>query len=257
VSASGTTNKTEGGWAPRRCWNAFSLLSDSASNDLRFWRDGNVNTAIKWRLARRTAKHKMWSSWEGEERGVTGTPARILPTKYKQKDMANSAEDLQFLQDKTHRTQLLLVFWLAGWLVISRRSNNYCSSQTPSRNNEFQLAGNSVILLRSINYNGSHTICHRSSIQSKFSYKNSAFACRIWRVLTMVYNTQNYWVSGVCPSSGILNTRTDNVSETGSTSYIIYNEIQDDLHTHEDSSPNWGAGMPETNSHFINRSGPH
>jgi hypothetical protein len=32
----------------------------------------------------------------------------------------------------------------------------------------------------------------------------------------MVYNTQNYWVSGLCPSSGILETRKHNVSETGS-----------------------------------------
>jgi hypothetical protein len=28
-------------------------------------------------------------------------------------------------------------------------------------------------------------------------------SCRFWRVLTMVYNTQNRWVPGVCPSSGI------------------------------------------------------
>jgi hypothetical protein len=32
----------------------------------------------------------------------------------------------------------------------------------------------------------------------------------------MVYNTQNYWLSGLCPSSGILNTRKHNVPETGS-----------------------------------------
>jgi hypothetical protein len=31
-----------------------------------------------------------------------------------------------------------------------------------------------------------------------------------------VYNTQNYWVFGLCPSSGILDTRKHNVSETGS-----------------------------------------
>jgi hypothetical protein len=30
---------------------------------------------------------------------------------------------------------------------------------------------------------------------------------RIRRLLTMVYNTQNYWVSGLCASSGIVNTR--------------------------------------------------
>jgi hypothetical protein len=34
--------------------------------------------------------------------------------------------------------------------------------------------------------------------------------------LTMVYNTQNYWGFGLCPSSGILKTRKHNVSETGS-----------------------------------------
>jgi hypothetical protein len=32
----------------------------------------------------------------------------------------------------------------------------------------------------------------------------------------MVYNTQNYWGFGLCPSSGILETRKHNVSETGS-----------------------------------------
>jgi hypothetical protein len=32
----------------------------------------------------------------------------------------------------------------------------------------------------------------------------------------MVYNTQYYWVSGLCPSPGILNTRKHNVSETES-----------------------------------------
>jgi hypothetical protein len=30
-----------------------------------------------------------------------------------------------------------------------------------------------------------------------------------------VISIQNYWVSGLCPSSRILNTRTHNVSETG------------------------------------------
>jgi hypothetical protein len=36
----------------------------------------------------------------------------------------------------------------------------------------------------------------------------------------MVYNTQNYWVFGVCPSPGILKTRKRNVSETGSISML-------------------------------------
>jgi hypothetical protein len=43
----------------------------------------------------------------GGGEGVTGTPARILPTKYKQKDVANSAEDVLLLQAEMHRTQLL------------------------------------------------------------------------------------------------------------------------------------------------------
>jgi hypothetical protein len=30
----------------------------------------------------------------------------------------------------------------------------------------------------------------------------------------MVYNTQNYWVFGLCPSSGILETRKHTVSES-------------------------------------------
>jgi hypothetical protein len=32
----------------------------------------------------------------------------------------------------------------------------------------------------------------------------------------MMYNTRNYWVFGLCPSSGILETRKRDVSETGS-----------------------------------------
>jgi hypothetical protein len=36
----------------------------------------------------------------------------------------------------------------------------------------------------------------------------------------MVYNTQNHWVSGLCASSGILNIRKHNVSETGSVSVL-------------------------------------
>jgi hypothetical protein len=36
----------------------------------------------------------------------------------------------------------------------------------------------------------------------------------------MVYNIQNYWVFGPCPSSGILKTRDHSVSETGSVSAL-------------------------------------
>jgi hypothetical protein len=32
-------------------------------------------------------------------------------------------------------------------------------------------------------------------------------ASRFWRILTVLYNTQNYWISGLCPSFGILNAR--------------------------------------------------
>jgi hypothetical protein len=36
----------------------------------------------------------------------------------------------------------------------------------------------------------------------------------------MMYNTQNYWVFGLCPSSGILETRKHSISETGSVSVL-------------------------------------
>jgi hypothetical protein len=38
--------------------------------------------------------------------------------------------------------------------------------------------------------------------------------------LTSNMITQNYWVSGLCPSTGILGTRKHNVSETGSVSFL-------------------------------------
>jgi hypothetical protein len=41
------------------------------------------------------------------------------------------------------------------------------------------------------------------------------------RILTMVYNTQDYWVSGLCPSPRIVrNAKEHNVSETGSVSVL-------------------------------------
>jgi hypothetical protein len=40
------------------------------------------------------------------------------------------------------------------------------------------------------------------------------------RVLTMVYNTQNYWGFGLCPSSGILEAIKHNISEIGSVSVL-------------------------------------
>jgi hypothetical protein len=36
----------------------------------------------------------------------------------------------------------------------------------------------------------------------------------------MVYNTQNYWVLGLCPLSGILKTKEHNLLENGSVSVL-------------------------------------
>jgi hypothetical protein len=58
----------------------------------------------------------------------------------------------------------------------------------------------------------------------KLTYWYKKTEDRIWRILTMVYDTQNYWVSGLRPSSGILNTRKHNVSETGSVSILRWGE---------------------------------
>jgi hypothetical protein len=69
--------------------------------------------------------------------------------------------------------------------------------------------------------------CHnRPSVQWRWPYLTSqkGFTLRISRILTMVYNTQNYWVSGLCPSTGILNTRKHNVTETASVSVLRWRE---------------------------------
>jgi hypothetical protein len=42
--------------------------------------------------------------------------------------------------------------------------------------------------------------------------------CGFYRVLTMVYNTQNYWLFGLFPSSSILENRKHDASETASVS---------------------------------------
>jgi hypothetical protein len=55
--------------------------------------------------------------------------------------------------------------------------------------------------------------------------------CRFWRVLTMVYNTQDYWVFWTFPSSCILETRKHDVSETdpvSETSCFLVSRILDD-----------------------------
>jgi hypothetical protein len=43
---------------------------------------------------------------------------------------------------------------------------------------------------------------------------------KFYRVLMIVYNTQNYWVFGLCTSFSILKTREHNISETGSVSFL-------------------------------------
>jgi hypothetical protein len=61
-------------------------------------------------------------------------------------------------------------------------------------------------------YNGTQTgsvISH----ENKLLLINPTY---FWKILTMMYNTQNYWVLGLCPSSGILETRKHNVSENWS-----------------------------------------
>jgi hypothetical protein len=50
-------------------------------------------------------------------------------------------------------------------------------------------------------------------------FDNMYICSRIYRFLMMVYNIQKYWVSELCPLSGILNTR-NIVSETGSVSVL-------------------------------------
>jgi hypothetical protein len=52
------------------------------------------------------------------------------------------------------------------------------------------------------------------------SYEILCHVNRIQRVLRMVYNSQNYWVCGLCPFSGIPNTRNCSVLETGSVSIL-------------------------------------
>jgi hypothetical protein len=52
------------------------------------------------------------------------------------------------------------------------------------------------------------------------SHSNGISLSRFWRILTMVYNTQNYSVFCTFPSSGILVTRKHDVSETGSVSVL-------------------------------------
>jgi hypothetical protein len=56
-----------------------------------------------------------------------------------------------------------------------------------------------------------------SSVAGSWVHSNARTS---YRVLTMLYNTQNHWVFGFYPSSGIPKTRKHNVSETASVSIL-------------------------------------
>jgi hypothetical protein len=56
------------------------------------------------------------------------------------------------------------------------------------------------------------------------------FTIRFWRVLSLVYNTQNHWVFVLCPSFNILETRWQNSSHTESVS-IAGEGVEADLIT--------------------------
>jgi hypothetical protein len=66
----------------------------------------------------------------------------------------------------------------------------------------------------------------RSTISWSGIFRNrrlsKKISSRYYRVLTMVYNTQRYWVFGLCSSSGFFlnNNEKHNVSETGSVSVL-------------------------------------
>jgi hypothetical protein len=51
---------------------------------------------------------------------------------------------------------------------------------------------------------GKLTNCHVTGCERCVSSAVELHFLQLWRVLTMVYNTQKYWVSGLCPSSGLL-----------------------------------------------------
>jgi hypothetical protein len=51
-------------------------------------------------------------------------------------------------------------------------------------------------------------ICRRCPAWLTVSYVKPKNVGWFWRVLTMVYNVRDYWVSGLCPSSGILRNTT-------------------------------------------------
>jgi hypothetical protein len=65
---------------------------------------------------------------------------------------------------------------------------------------------------------------------------------RYYRVLTMVYNTQRYWVFGLCASSGFFLNKNEkhNVSETGSVSVVRWGKTPTLLGPLERAHLTWG-----------------
>jgi hypothetical protein len=92
----------------------------------------------------------------------------------------------------------------------------YCKTDLRGTVNEWTEVGVewSASVIRVTNVRTKEIILTSRSTIGFFFRKTNAVS--IWGLLAMVYTTQNLWVSGPCPSSGILNTRKHNVTETGS-----------------------------------------
>jgi hypothetical protein len=83
-------------------------------------------------------------------------------------------------------------------------------------------------------YSIKRTWCIKYAAKGCFRDKESKTGIsrnRYYRVLTLVYNTQRYWVFGLCPSSGYFlnNNEKHNVSETGSVSVLRWGKTPTQL----------------------------
>jgi S-adenosylmethionine hydrolase len=80
-----------------------------------------------------------------------------------------------------------------------------------------------VIILQTDHDVHSHDVINISFLlmyRSRYWRRETVVERGLYRVLTMVYNTQNYWIFGLSPSSGVLETRKHSVSETESVSIL-------------------------------------
>jgi hypothetical protein len=99
--------------------------------------------------------------------------------------------------------------------LLKWSSNERIEWTTPSFSCTFQALRKESVVIKIIWF----PVCN--SLLQMSSWKLAkVFSNRIWKVLTMLYNTQNYRSSGLCPSSGIQNDREHNVSETGCVSVL-------------------------------------